>query len=131
MADGIRITCPQCRTAYRVEGNVPQGTEVTCWVCGTRLVVPDPQDLTPTFVQPTLAGSSDDRHVTLLPVASEMPTDIMPEDVAEALLRTGDSASGRYVEQGVIAQGGMGEIVLCVDRDIRRPVALMSPQAAP
>ena len=33
-------------------------------------------------------------------------------------------ATGRYVEEGVIAQGGMGEIVLCVDRDIRRPIAM-------
>jgi serine/threonine-protein kinase len=33
-------------------------------------------------------------------------------------------AAARYVEHGVIGRGGMGEIVLCIDRDIRRPVAL-------
>jgi tRNA A-37 threonylcarbamoyl transferase component Bud32 len=39
---------------------------------------------------------------------------------------------GRYTERGLIGRGGMGEIVLCVDRNIRREIALkrILPQAA-
>ncbi|HUT34381.1 MAG TPA: protein kinase, partial [Planctomycetota bacterium] len=46
---------------------------------------------------------------------------VVPLD--EALASAAPSA-GRYVEQGAIGHGGMGEVVLCVDRDIRRPVAM-------
>jgi serine/threonine protein kinase len=41
-------------------------------------------------------------------------------------------ATGRYIEQAVIGRGGMGEVVLCIDRNTRRQVALkrILPHAA-
>jgi len=121
VSDGIRFACPKCQAAYRIESGVEPGTPVPCWSCGAQIVVPKPQAEEPGLGHASLAGSPDDRQVTLISLDSDATA--LHDSVAE-LLAQGQDGSGRYVEQGVIAQGGMGEIVLCVDRDIRRPIAL-------
>ena len=77
-------------------------------------------------VTTTLPGSADDRAVTL-PAASADATTLTaqgkraPSSVEEALRAAGGEA-GRYVEQGIIGRGGMGEVALCVERDTQRQV---------
>ena len=73
-----------------------------------------------------LAGSSDDRAVTL-PAASADETTRTAQGQAgassvEEALRAAGAEAGRYVEQGIIGRGGMGEVALCVERNTRRQV---------
>ena len=128
MSVGVRLACSQCGVEYLVRGLDP-GSPVACWKCGAEMLVPAEGDGGGTgFGRATLAGSPDDPHVTL--ASPSGPTAILPgptggdSDAVEAPLRDPDPAPGRYVEQLVIARGGMGEIVLCMDRDIRRQVAM-------
>ena len=82
---------------------------------------PDDDELRP------LAGSPDDRRVTLAPPrrdASTWTRQGVPRPAVGPLLEACDAASGRYVEQGIIGRGGMGEVALCIERNIRRPVAM-------
>jgi serine/threonine protein kinase len=128
MAAAARVACPNCHAVYRIQASVPPGTKVACWACGAEMLVPAPQEAEAAVRQATLAGSSDDRRVSLVPLSPEtlslVPAAESAELPVEAALRACEAASGRYVEQGLIARGGMGEIVLCIDRDIRRPVAM-------
>ena len=107
MADDA-IQCPRCGT--RIERAADAGP-VACPQCGAALV-----------------PWSDDRGVTLAAAGSEASTlakgGPAVEESVEELLRACGSAAGRYVERGVIAQGGMGEIALCIDRNTRRQVAM-------
>lgn len=67
-----------------------------------------------------LARSADDRAVTLpAPSADETTRTAQGKprssSVEEALRAAGPGAA-RYVEQGIIGRGGMGEVALCVER---------------
>ncbi|MBM4034000.1 MAG: serine/threonine protein kinase [Planctomycetes bacterium] len=55
-----------------------------------------------------------------------------PGEGAMAQVVPTEAPPSRYVEKGVIGRGGMGEVVLCVDRNIRREIALkrILPRAA-
>jgi serine/threonine protein kinase len=99
------------------------------------MVVPEPPSAPPVAGTSALAGSSDDRQVSLGPDQAA-PTMTLPdggsEEDVQMILKDAAEAPGRYIEQVVIGRGGMGEVVLCVDRNIRRQVALkrILPHAA-
>ena len=128
MAESIRIVCPKCKTVHRLPPDVRPGAKVRCGKCGTKTLVPQPKPAQPPIGQAGLAGSPDDRQVSLAPAASDASTltrkDDATEEAIETLLRECGVASGRYVEQGLVGRGGMGEIALCVDRNIRRQIAM-------
>ncbi len=119
MTQGIRIVCPACRGAFRVESAVEPDQPLLCPKCGAKTLAPGTRDPTVPLAQSTLAVP-----------APEAPTRGGLQ--ADASQRTGELPHLRYTEQQVIGQGGMGEVVLCIDRDIRRPIALkrMLPSAA-
>jgi len=83
-----------------------------------------------------MAGSADDPQLSVAPEAqSTVQTpegDLAEESVQQVLASPIASAPGRYIEQGRIGRGGMGEISLCVDRNTRRQVAMkrMLPETA-
>ncbi len=129
-ASGTDVTCSRCGATYRIGS----GDTAGCPKCGAQAVVPLLQDAETVGGHATLAGSPDDPRVTLsLPAAGASTRALagaVAELTAEDALDSEGRAAGRYVQQGVIAQGGMGEIVLCVDRDTRRPVAMKRMLAA-
>ncbi|MFW6162172.1 MAG: protein kinase domain-containing protein [Planctomycetota bacterium] len=112
--------CPHCQQPLP-PGDAPRGAPLTCPACGREVPVPGGP----------LAGSPDDRAVTLLPSQDEttltgahQPASPDGETTAAWRRLLDADAAGRYVHSGAIAHGGMGEILLCVDRNIRRPVAM-------
>jgi len=128
MPPADRPTCPHCHAP--IPGR--PGERHTCPACGRPLPVPGPSAPGPS----RLAGSADDRAVTLPPARSDAST-LMAQSAAgpasvEAALREADTEAGRYVEQGILGRGGMGEVALCVERNTRRQVALkrILPHAA-
>ena len=127
MAESIRFACPQCKTAYRLTPETTPGAKVRCAKCGGEFVVPEAVQPPEAPGPPSLAGSPDDREVTLRPARSDDSTlsQGRPDDEPSVA-----KATGRYVEQGVIGRGGMGEIVLCVERNTRRQVAMKRMLAA-
>ena len=136
MGENVRIVCPKCKAAYRVRGEAPPGAKVTCRKCGQEMVVPEPRERERLIGRASVAGSDDDQRVSLGPRGEpEPPTaegDLAEESVEALLDGAGGAGSPRYVEQGVIGQGGMGQIVLCVERNTRRQVAMkrMLPETA-
>ena len=126
MASPAPLACPHCQAPIR-PGDAEPGARMICPACGREVVVPTPAALG----ESALAGSADDRAVTLVPSqdASTLTAARRPaadgDAATEAWQRLADApGAGRYVESGPIARGGMGEIVLCIDRNIRRPVAM-------
>jgi hypothetical protein len=119
VAVGIRVVCSKCRAAYRIESGVEPGEPVACPKCEEKSILPAAQDAETAPIPASLAGSPDDREVTLAPVTRDESTQVWEGQgpSVEAALRGAHAAAGRYVEQGIIGQGGMGEIVLCIDRD--------------
>jgi len=133
MTDGLSIICPACGEARDLSSGLTpnEDGELICANCGGEipipLAVPDesPGDIT------TRVGGSTTVH-------GDMPTSVDPpreveveaDDSAESLL--GDADGPRYAEQETIGKGGMGEIVLCVEHNTRREVAMkrMLPMAA-
>ncbi|MGB2820164.1 MAG: protein kinase, partial [Phycisphaerae bacterium] len=124
MDDQGHLTCPKCGAVHRVEAGTQAGPNVRCRECGGELAVPKAEPNRPkrAFGRASLAGSQDDLEVTLLP-AGDLGPDAIGGDI-EPLLSRSYLTAPRYLEQDVIGQGGMGEIVLCVDRDLRRQVAM-------
>ncbi len=149
MSARTRITCPSCRRDSVLQGVPPPGTELLCPHCRTTLAAPPPP-LPPAGI----AGTADDQGITLTaeaPEAHGTGTEVIPPPTGATaphgseLARTevvdytpppasptaplaaapADAAGAeRYTERGVIGRGGMGEIILCVDRNIRREIAL-------
>ena len=98
------------------------------------MVVPHQAEATTAIGEAGFAGSADDREVTLAPARSDATTltaQARPggPSVEEALTSCGRGAE-RYVEQGIIGRGGMGEVALCVERNTRRQVAMKRILAA-
>jgi len=144
MADKVlRVVCGKCKVVYRVKAGVKPGSKVRCRRCQGLLSVPHPPDEQPAAPvsagRALLAGSDDDRRVSLADAGDQTTparhgeggdqTTPMrhgeggdaSEESVESFLRSCGSTSGRYVEQGIVGKGAMGEIVLCVDRNTRRP----------
>jgi len=128
---GIRLVCGKCSAVHELSGVAP-GTRFTCTKCGTDNVVPGDQADPAGIGQSTLAGTGDDREVNLSAVQEEFEAEAVPNDEVETALRSGGGTSGKYIVKGLIGKGGMGEVLLCVDRDIRRSVAIKKilPHAA-
>jgi len=112
MPDLIRVVCPDCGAIQAL----PPGTQRACTKCGTLLDCPTP----PGFAQPSIAGTADDRQVSLAEF-QQAETQALAEAAPDEV---GTPGAGRYVVRGVIGQGGMGEVLLCLDRDTRRLVAM-------
>jgi serine/threonine protein kinase len=135
VAERIAVVCPKCKAVHRLELDARAGAKVVCENCGREIVVPEPGASHTATGQATLAGSADDRQITLTP-PQEGTTMTWggngASDSVESLLAACDESAGRYVEQGFIGRGGMGEVALCVDRNIRRRVAMkrMLPSTA-
>jgi len=126
MTDEVSIVCPVCGEARELSlGLTPnEDGQLLCANCGGEIPIPvaAPDEL------------QDDSDTS----PADLPTTVDPQqqvqaagaDSVESLLRDSDAA--RYVEQETIGKGGMGEIVLCVERNTRRQVAMkrMLPTAA-
>jgi tetratricopeptide (TPR) repeat protein len=127
MSDGFTIVCPACgETADLSAGLAPnENGQLICASCGTDIPIP-------------LAAPDDSLSGTSTAAQADLPTIVdaqhqvqpMGVDTVESMLR--DSDAPRYSEQETIGKGGMGEIVLCVERNTRRQVAMkrMLPTAA-
>lgn len=98
-------------------------------VCPPCAATPTVQGMPACVRQADVAGSADDVGVTLpLPPSPESATGLMHETAREREAASRDcpagGAEGKYVAEGLIGRGGMGEIFLCVDRDTRRRIAM-------
>ena len=127
MVDGFSLVCPACgRAADLSAGLAPNADgQLICAGCGAEIPIPlaapdDSQGDTTTASPADLATVVDPRH-QVHPAGA---------DTIESVL--GDCGSGRYDERETIGKGGMGEIVLCVEQNTRREVAMkrMLPTAA-
>ena len=115
MADGFSIVCPTCGEARNVsEGFEPnEEGQLLCAGCGA-------------MIQVTLAAA-DEPISDSTTYFADPPTVIDPhqhvsavdEDSVEALL-----PDSHYIPQETIGKGGMGEIVLCIEQNTRRQVAM-------
>jgi len=121
------LVCPHCQAPLGLDAPAEPGARLTCPACGREIVVPGPS----VVGESSIAGSDDDRAVTLVPSQDASTLTAGRRAAADADVATeawqrlaGAPGAGRYVERGHIARGGMGEIVLCIDRNIRRPVAM-------
>ncbi|GAG47590.1 unnamed protein product, partial [marine sediment metagenome] len=135
MADLIRLLCPKCKAVHTLGPDAQPGSKVTCSNCGGEMVVPQPKQGETAVGPATLAGSVDDRQITLTPATDATTLTLggqVADECVESLLAARDEGSGRYVERGLIGKGGMGEVVLCVERNTRRQVAMkrLLPSAA-
>ena len=135
MADYIRVVCGKCKTVHRVRPDLPPTTRMRCVQCLAEMTMPESARQVLVIGRASLAGTADDSGVSLGvwedPTVWQADAHARVESV-QGLLQAAATSTGRYVEQGVIGKGGMGEIVLCVDRNIRRQVAVkrMLAQAA-
>jgi len=127
MGDGFSLVCPACGQAADLSSGLTPNEygQLICANCGGEIPVPlaapddSPGDIT------TRVGESTTVH-------GDMPTSVDPpgevevaeagDDSADSL--PGDSGAPRYVEQETIGKGGMGEIVLCVEQNTLRQVAM-------
>jgi len=121
------LVCPHCQAPLGLDAPAEPGARLTCPACGREIVVPGPS----VVGESSIAGSDDDRAVTLVPSQDASTLTAARRAAADADVATeawqrllDADGAGRYVERGHIARGGMGEIVLCIDRNIRRPVAM-------
>jgi len=72
----------------------------------------------PDFPGAAIAGTPDDREVTLLlGQDADLPAIYPPPAGA-------GEGWGRYAVRGLVGRGGMGEVLVCLDRDTRRQIAL-------
>jgi tetratricopeptide (TPR) repeat protein len=143
MASSIRITCSNCKTEYHLDPGAQAGWRVACRNCGELIAVPrslgvpEAEKGTGTFWAKPPSGLSGKTYLSPFPrppgpaaLPVPAPGDVTvavenaPDRAAAVALPAPPSLSDRYVEEGVIARGGMGEIVLCVDRGLRREVAM-------
>jgi len=156
MTDTFNVTCPKCGLVHQRRGEAAAGSTLVCTRCETQIAVPSGGD-TPTLARPVAGGASLPREApaSLLPPGEgeggasapresrdgDVPS--VSADATATLVRPAEEGvthpaaapgalDARYDERGLIGQGGMGEVVLCIDRDIRRPIALkrMLPSAA-
>ncbi len=115
MADGFSIVCPTCGEARNVsEGFEPnEDGQLICAGCGAIIPIPlaaqdEPiSDSTTYFADPPTV------------IDPHQQVSAVDEDSVESLL-----PDSHYIPQETIGKGGMGEIVLCVEQNTRRQVAM-------
>ncbi len=121
MSDGFELVCPACGEAADLSAGLrpDESGRLLCDDCGAEIPIPeaDPDD-----------SVGDD--TTIVDPPGHGPPAEVDTDSIEAEL--GDCGSGRYSQQETIGAGGMGEIVLCIEQNTRREVAMkrMLPTAA-
>ncbi len=121
MCDGFELVCPTCGVGADLSAGLKsnESGQLLCDSCGAEIPIPeaDPDD-----------SVGDD--TTIVDPPGQGPSTQADSDSIEAEL--GDCGAGRYSEQSTIGKGGMGEIVLCVEQNTRREVAMkrMLPTAA-
>ncbi|HUT32524.1 MAG TPA: protein kinase [Planctomycetota bacterium] len=143
---GASVACPHCGSPVTVAAAAPPNpTGSPAGIAGT----PDDQGVTLTappgespgsgtelLPPPGAGGPAGSAPLPMTEVLAHKPRPHPPAlPVAEPSLPHApaeEASADRYVERGVIGRGGMGEIILCVDRNIRRQIALkrILPQAA-
>ncbi|MBM4030752.1 MAG: hypothetical protein FJ291_03100 [Planctomycetes bacterium] len=120
MPDPRESLCSGCGTTLTLAPDA----RATCPKCGLDTRIPGTHDPTPPLAQPTATlpdGAAPTVALADAPAGRPAPA---PE-------RTGELSLPRYEEQEVIGHGGMGEVVLCVDRDIHRQIALKRMRETP
>ena len=124
MSDGFTIDCPTCGQAADLSSGLTpnEDGQLICAGCGAEIPIP-------------LAAPDDSPDETTTSPA-DMATVVDPQHMVQAAgvdsieSMLGDSAC--YVKKETIGKGGMGEIVLCVEQNVRREVAMkrLLPTAA-
>ncbi len=126
MSDGLNLVCPVCgKTADLSGGLTPnEDGQLLCDSCGGEIPIPlaAPDE---SLSDATAAAVDAATVVDPLPQAPRATDSSVESEL-------GDCGSGRYSQQSTIGKGGMGEIVLCVEQNTRREVAMkrMLPTAA-
>ncbi len=126
MPETLSVVCPKCGFVHHNKGEAAPRATLVCTRCQTEIGIP------PVGRGPGGTGIPSPSLRAGLPVG-ETPTLLRPaEEAVTELVALPAALATRYIEQGLIGQGGMGEVVLCVDRNIRREIALkrMLPSAA-
>ena len=128
MTDGFTIDCPTCGELADLSlGLTPnEYGQLICAGCGGEIPIP------------VAAPAESVGDATTTAAGGGLPTVVDAQHVVHAAeggsveSMLGDCGSGRYSEQGTIGKGGMGEIVLCVEYNTRREVAMkrLLPTAA-
>jgi len=78
MSEPIRVVCPGCKTAYRLKVVVRPGARITCSRCGGEIVVHGPPAAPTVLGSSGLAGSPDDRQITLTQPPAQPPEGFKP-----------------------------------------------------
>ena len=126
MGDGFSLVCPACGQAADLSSGLEpnEDGQLLCANCGAEIPIP--------VAAPDDSLSETTSSVGNLPTVVDPQHQVHPagDDSIESML--GDCGAGRYAEQATIGKGGMGEIVLCVEQNTRREVAMkrMLPTAA-
>ena len=132
MAELTELACSHCGSVWARPADPEPGVAVTCPECGEETAVSQTTQLVSTASVAEIAGSEDDREVSL---PHETNGTDLPSEEDAGPEGSGDVASagpGKYVHQGAVGKGGMGEVLVCIDRDTRRQIAMkrMLPAAA-
>ena len=126
MVDGFSLVCPACGRGQDLSSGLTPNVDgqLICASCGGEIPIP--------LAAPDDSLGDTTTSQTDLPTIVDAQHKVHPAgaDSIESLL--GDCGSGRYAEQETIGKGGMGEIVLCVEQNVRREVAMkrLLPTAA-
>jgi len=133
MVDGFSLVCLACGEDRDLSSGLTPNVDgqLICANCGAEIPIPlAAPDESPGDVTTRVGGSTTVQGD--MPTAMDPPREVQVDwdDSAESLL--GDADGSRYAEQETIGKGGMGEIVLCVEHNTRREVAMkrMLPAAA-
>ena len=126
MVDGFNLVCPACGRQRDLSlGLRPnEDGQLICAGCGAEIPIP--------------LATPDDSLGDTTTSRADMATFVDPQhkrrpagtDTIESELL--DCGSGRYAQKDTIGKGGMGEIILCVEHNVRREVAMkrLLPTAA-
>ena len=118
MSDRFELVCPTCGTTTDLSaGWTPDDSgRLVCADCGGEIPIPVALPDDSLSDESTRMG---DRPTVVDPQHQVRPG---PDGAVESDLR--DCGSERYEQQSTIGQGGMGEIVICVEHNTRREVAM-------
>jgi len=126
MGDGFSLVCPACGQAADLSSGLTPNEygQLICAGCGAEIPIPlaaPDESLGDATTSSTDSPTIEDPQHKVNPAGT---------DSMESMLR--DTNAPRYDERETIGKGGMGEIVLCVERNTRRQVAMkrMLPTAA-
>jgi Leucine-rich repeat (LRR) protein/tetratricopeptide (TPR) repeat protein len=118
MSYGIELVCPACGTTADLSaGWKPDDSgRLVCADCGGEIPIP--------VAVPDDSLSDESTRLGDRPTVVDVQHQVHPaeDEAVESDLR--DCGSERYEQQSTIGKGGMGEIVICVEHNTRREVAM-------